>query len=408
MSKLNRARADWVPRVIVSGGGTGGHIFPAVAIADEIKLRYPDAEILFVGAQGRMEMEKVPKAGYQIEGLPIAGLQRKKWWKNFSWPFKVWRSLQQSKAILKRFQPDLAIGTGGYAGGPLLYAAAGKKVPTLILEPNAFAGLANKWLGSRVDKICIAFNGMERYFPPHKLIMTGNPVREQMLQNVVKNKKAIVDQGGTPLSIAKPGVGALGLKQGQGERSRRDKSGGHILLIGGSQGARSLNRALRASAETIAAQPNIHWTWQCGALYIDEYQHCETAKLPNVTITAFIDRMDEAYSRADLIIGRAGAMTIAELTYLGKPSLLVPSPNVAEDHQTVNAKALEKEGATVHMPDRIINDDLAKTAIELINNPNRLNEIGQAAAKMGSPGAVGRIVDEALALIPSPKKVVEV
>ncbi|MEL6667391.1 MAG: undecaprenyldiphospho-muramoylpentapeptide beta-N-acetylglucosaminyltransferase [Bacteroidota bacterium] len=387
MSALTQARKDWAPRIIVSGGGTGGHIFPAVAIANEIKQRHPKAEFLFVGALGRMEMEKVPKAGYAIEGLPIAGLQRKKWWKNFSLPVKLWRSLQQSKSIIKRFRPDLAIGTGGYAGGPLLYAAAGRGIPTLILEPNAFAGLANKWLGNRVDKICIAFEGMENYFPKEKLVMTGNPVREQMLQNVLERQQTLVSQGAMEATSAE---------------TTRARS---ILLIGGSQGARTLNRALRASTAAIAAHPDIQWTWQCGALYIEEYRDCETAQLPNVHITAFIDRMDEAYSQASLVIGRAGAITIAELTYLGKASILVPSPNVAEDHQTVNAKALEKEGATVIVKDENAQAQLVDTAIKLINEPSQLTEIGQAASAMGRPGAVGRIVDEALSLIPiTPKK----
>ncbi|MEM8585952.1 MAG: undecaprenyldiphospho-muramoylpentapeptide beta-N-acetylglucosaminyltransferase [Bacteroidota bacterium] len=381
MPAKNQARTNWAPRVIVSGGGTGGHIFPAVAIANEIKHRYADAEFLFVGAKGRMEMEKVPKAGYAIEGLPIAGLQRKKWWKNLSLPLKIWQSLRQSKSIIERFRPDLVIGTGGYAGGPVLYAASGLGIPTLILEPNAFAGLANKWLGKRVDKVCIAFKNMDRYFPKEKLVMTGNPVREQMLRSALSTSAT-----------------ALGT----------DKRNKEILLIGGSQGARTLNRALRASTAAIAAHPETYWTWQCGALYIDEYKDCETARLPNVEIKAFIDRMDEAYGQADLVIGRAGAITIAELTYLGKASILVPSPNVAEDHQTVNAKALEKEGATVIIRDADAQADLVSSAISLVADSDRLGSIAQAAKSMGRPGAVARIVDEAINLIPVTSKTVAV
>lgn len=381
MPAKNQARTNWAPRVIVSGGGTGGHIFPAVAIANEIKQRYADAEFLFVGAKGRMEMEKVPKAGYAIEGLPIAGLQRKKWWKNLSLPIKIWQSLQQSRSIIKRFRPDLVIGTGGYAGGPVLYAASGLGIPTLILEPNAFAGLANKWLGKRVDKICIAFKGMDRYFPKEKLVMTGNPVREQMLRSALSANATA---------------------------SRADKRDKEILLIGGSQGARTLNRALWASTAAIAARPEIHWTWQCGALYIDEYKDCETAKLPNVQIQAFIDRMDEAYGQADLVIGRAGAITIAELTYLGKASILVPSPNVAEDHQTVNAKALEKEGATAIIKDAAAQADLVNSAISLVTDSDRIRKIAESAKSMGRPGAVARIVDEAINLIPVNSKTVAV
>ena len=367
MSQLTEARTNRALRILVSGGGSGGHIFPAVAIADEIKKRFPDAEFLFVGAKGRMEMQKVPLAGYAIEGLPISGLQRKQLWRNFSWPFKLISSLWKSRSIVKRFRPDIAIGTGGYAGGPVLYVAARRGVPTLILEPNAYAGLANKWLGNKVDKICIAFSGMERFFPSDKLVMTGNPVREAMLDKV------------TPRKVAKPN---------------------QILLIGGSQGARSLNQALRDSTAIIAARPDINWHWQCGAYYYEAYKDCATAQLPNVNITAFIDRMDDAYAQADIVIGRAGAMTIAELCYLGKASVLVPSPNVAEDHQTVNAKALEAEAATVLVRDDEAKEKLANTVIEILDDADRLNTIAKAAKELAQAGAVGRIADEALALIP--------
>ncbi|MEM7575078.1 MAG: undecaprenyldiphospho-muramoylpentapeptide beta-N-acetylglucosaminyltransferase [Bacteroidota bacterium] len=367
MSQLDQARTDRALRILVSGGGSGGHIFPAVAIADELKRRFPEAEFLFVGAKGRMEMQKVPLAGYTIEGLPISGLHRKQWWRNLGLPFKLLRSLWQSRTIVKRFQPDVAIGTGGYAGGPVLYMAAKLGVPTMILEPNAFAGLANKWLGNKVDKICIAFNGMERFFPKEKLVRTGIPVREAMLDKVVEKPAGTTQQ---------------------------------ILLIGGSQGAGSLNQALRESTATIAARPKIKWTWQCGAYYYKAFKDCATAQLPNVNITAFIDSMDEAYSQADLVIGRAGAITIAELCYLGKASVLVPSPNVAEDHQTVNAEALAAEQATVLVRDHDAKEQLAPTVIEILDAPNRLQAIAAAAKQQAQPGAVSRIVDEALLLIP--------
>ena len=359
-------------RFIVSGGGTGGHIFPAIAIADELRRLRPDSEFLFVGAQGKMEMEKVPAAGYRIEGLWISGLQRRLTLDNLSFPVKVLNSLFRSRTILEDFRPDVVIGTGGYAGGPVLYAAARQGIPTLIQEPNAFAGLANKWLGGKVDKICVAFAGMAKFFPEEKLIVTGNPVREQLLERA-KQLAVQKDPHGRPT----------------------------VLLMGGSGGARTLNEAMAAATDEIAARPEVQWVWQCGKFYLEQFRDCATAALPNVTITAFLDRMDEAYANADLVIGRAGSTTIAEIEYLGKASILVPSPWVAEDHQTKNAEALTGRGAAVLVADKDANEKLVPAALELMDDPARRDTLGAAAREQAKPGAVTRIAREVLSLIPA-------
>ncbi|THH41895.1 undecaprenyldiphospho-muramoylpentapeptide beta-N-acetylglucosaminyltransferase [Neolewinella litorea] len=356
------------PRFVISGGGTGGHVFPAIAIADELRRLRPEAEFLFVGAKGRMEMEKVPAAGYRIEGLWISGLQRNFTIDNLSFPVKVLSSLFRSRTLLNEFRPDVVIGTGGYAGAPVLYAAARMGIPTLIQEPNAFAGLANKWLGKRVDKICVAFGGMAKFFPAHKLIITGNPVREQLLDRA---RELTLD--GPPT----------------------------VLLMGGSGGARSLNEAMAASTEQIGARPQVQWIWQCGKHYLATYADCATARLPNVTITAFLDKMDEAYARAQVVIGRAGSTTIAEIEYLGKPAILVPSPWVAEDHQTKNAEALTRSEAALLVPDGQVKDRLVSEALALLDDPARRDRLGRNARALSKPGAVNRIATEALNLIPS-------
>ena len=365
-------------RVIVSGGGTGGHIFPAIAIADELKRLRPGTEFLFVGAEGKMEMEKVPRAGYKIVGLPITGLQRRLTLANLAFPFRVLASVLKSRSLVKEFRPDVVVGTGGYAGGPVLYAAAKLKVPTLIQEPNAFAGLANKWLGDHVRTICVAFPDMGRYFPAEKLVITGNPVREEMLRN------------------------AAAKRSGGRADVRKD-----ILLMGGSGGAKSLNEAMRASTEAIGARPRVQWKWQCGKNYLATYRGCETARLPNVTISAFIDDMAEAYGAADVVIGRAGSTTIAEIQFLGMPTILVPSPWVAEDHQTKNAEALTDADAALLVPDAEVETRLVKTVFDLIDDPRALAALGHNAKKMAQPGAVTRIAEEVLRLVET-KTVTEV
>lgn len=350
-------------RFILSGGGTGGHIFQAIAIADELKQRYPDADFLFVGATGKMEMEKVPQAGYKIVGLPITGLQRKLSWQNLLFPIRLLRSIWQSRKIIRDFQPDAAIGTGGYAGGPVIYAAAKMGIPTLIHEPNAFGGLANKWLSKYVDVVCVGFPGMERFFPAQKIVVTGNPVRESLLDNAA--------------TIAK----------------HKTEQTQNILLMGGSGGAKSLNEAMRANTAAIAAQPSVQWVWQCGKYYFEEFKDCETAQLPNVRISAFLDKMDEAYGQADLVIGRSGATTIAEIQYLGKPSILVPSPWVADDHQTKNAEALLQREAALLVADAEAVSHLIPTALALVGNRNQLLVLATAVAAMKQSAAVEKIVD---------------
>ncbi|MEM9525191.1 MAG: undecaprenyldiphospho-muramoylpentapeptide beta-N-acetylglucosaminyltransferase [Bacteroidota bacterium] len=368
-------------RIIVSGGGTGGHIYPAIAIADELKRLRPEAKFLFVGAEGKMEMEKVPMAGYEIVGLPIRGLERKLSLANLSFPFRVVASLWKSWSVMKSFRPDVVVGTGGYAGGPILYAAAKMGVPTLIQEPNAFAGLANKWLGNQVDKICVAFTGMGKFFPEEKLVITGNPVREEMLRRVVAATKRPKDQK-------------------------------TILLMGGSGGARSLNEAMRDSTEQLRARPQVQWTWQCGKLYYEAFKDCAAAQLPNVSVSAFIDDMETAYTKADIVIGRAGSTTIAEIQFLGKPTILVPSPWVAEDHQTMNAKALTEENAAVLVADKDTKGKLVDTVYGLLDDADQLQSLSRNASAMAQTGAVTRIAEEVLNLIssaaasggPSPQK----
>jgi UDP-N-acetylglucosamine--N-acetylmuramyl-(pentapeptide) pyrophosphoryl-undecaprenol N-acetylglucosamine transferase len=360
-------------RIIVSGGGTGGHIYPAIAIADELKRLRPDTEFLFVGAAGKMEMKKVPMAGYEIKGLWISGLRRKLTIDNLSFPFKVIHSLWTSRKIIKAFKPDVVVGTGGYAGGPILYVAAKMGVPTLIQEPNAFAGLANKWLGKHMDKICVAFPGMEKFFPKEALVETGNPVRETMLERVVATTRPPEHQT-------------------------------TILLMGGSGGARSMNEALRDNTELLGARPQVQWTWQCGTAYYEAFKDCASAQLPNVTISAFIDDMEQAYAKADVVIGRAGSTTIAEIQFLGKPAILVPSPWVAEDHQTMNARALTERDAAVLVADKDLSEQLVPTVYELIDNETRRKELGLNARAMAQIGAVTRIANEVLNLIPSSPK----
>jgi len=385
-------------RVIVSGGGTGGHIYPAIAIADELKRLRPGTEFLFVGATGKMEMEKVPMAGYKIVGLPIRGLQRKLSLANLSFPFRLITSLWQSRGIIKNFRPDVVVGTGGYAGGPILYVAAKTGVPTLIQEPNAFAGLANKWLGKRVDKICVAFAGMEKFFPKEKLVVTGNPVREENLSPPGPPKGGEVSSEGTcnKESVQQPA-----------NRSVVDLpppfggARGGVLLMGGSGGARSLNEAMRDGTELIRARPRVRWMWQCGKFYYEAFKDCATAKLDNVTISAFIDDMESAYAAADIVIGRAGSTTIAEIQFLGKPTILVPSPWVAEDHQTMNARALTERNAAVLVADKDANDKLVPTVLDLVDREDRRKELSANARSMAQPGAVTRIANEVLNLISS-------
>ena len=362
-------------KVIVSGGGTGGHIFPAIAIANKLKEQHPDAKFLFVGAEGRMEMEKVPAAGYEIEGLWISGLQRKLFSpKNLSFPFKVLSSVSRSKRILKRFKPDVAIGVGGFASGPLLYAASKKRIPTLIQEQNSFPGITNKLLAKRVDKICVAYENMERWFPKEKIIRTGNPVREEVVKLEGKRERAL-------------------------EHFKLDPNKKTVLVIGGSLGARTVNRAVAAGLEKFKAA-GIQVVWQTGKGYIDQAQEdLKGFDYDGVKATAFITQMDYAYAAADVVISRAGAMSISELCLVRRPSILVPSPNVAEDHQTKNAMALVNHNAALLVKDKDAAEQLVDEVLKLVQDDAARGKLESNIAGLAFENSVEAIAGEVLNLV---------
>ena len=363
-----------INRVILSGGGTGGHIFPALSIANEIKKRYPDTEILFVGALGRMEMEKIPAAGYKIVGLPIMGFPRKPGLKIFTFFKKLFQSASMAKKIVNEFNPEIAIGVGGFASGPILRAAANQKIPTLIQEQNSYAGITNKILGRKVNSICVAYDNMDRFFPSKKIILTGNSVRENLLTNIQNKNEALEYFGLTG-----------------NERV--------ILIVGGSLGARSINNAVLKNLEVIA-KSGVQVIWQTGAIYFEKIQTEIQGKRPeNLQVHKFLSRMDLAYSSANVVISRAGAGTISELCLVGKPAILIPSPNVSEDHQTKNALALVDKDAAVMITDAEIDKNLFQVAFDLVNN----NELCQLMATnikiLAKPEATKTIVDEVEKLI---------
>jgi len=361
-------------KIIISGGGTGGHVFPAIAIADAIKKIRPDAEILFVGAKGKIEMEKVPKAGYPIEGLWISGFHRKLTLRNLLFPLKLLTSLWNARRIVARFKPDAAVGVGGYASGPLLRAATSRGIPALLQEQNSFAGVTNRLLAAKAKKICVAYDKMERYFPAEKIVLTGNPVRRDLANLQV--------------------TAAEGLKYFDLDAGKKT-----IFVFGGSLGARSINEAMAANAELLGRQSDIQVLWQVGSLYYETYKDCATARLPNVRLRPFIDRMDMAYAMADLVICRAGALTISELCLVGKAALLIPSPNVAEDHQTKNAKALVEKEAALLLPDRDAKELIVAQAIQLLINEPQLEKLRQNIRQLARPDAADRIAEEVLKLI---------
>jgi len=359
-------------KFIISGGGTGGHIFPAIAIANELKKMQPNAEFLFVGAKGRMEMEKVPAAGYKIVGLWISGLQRKLTLSNLSFPFKVIASIIKARKIINEFKPDAVIGTGGYASGPTLRAAASKGIPTLIQEQNSYPGITNKLLSKRVNKICVAYEGLERFFPKEKIIFTGNPVRQDIKSIEEKRQEAI---------------SFFGLNENKKT----------ILIIGGSLGARTINEAIGSGLKELS-ENNIQVIWQTGKSYIETARQ-QAQGLSNVKVFDFISRMDLAYASADCIISRAGASSVSEIQLVGKPCILVPSPNVAEDHQTKNAMALVKTKAAIMVKDDDAKNELIKKVIELINNNQLQQELKNNISKMAMPNAAEQIAKEILNLI---------
>lgn len=357
-------------RFILSGGGTGGHIYPAIAIADELKKRHPDAEFLFVGAEDRMEMEKVPQAGYDIEGLWITGLQRKLTLKNFMFPFKLISSLLKAGKIIKKFRPDAVIGTGGFASGPTLRVAAGRGIPCVLQEQNSYAGITNKLLKDKVAKICVAYDNMENFFPADKIVKTGNPVRGDLVENFKDKSEALY-------------------------HFRLDSQKSTLLILGGSLGARRINQLVAKNLDFFKKQ-DIQLIWQCGKLYIEEYKKYAS---DTVKVLDFVNRMDYAYSAADTIISRAGAGSVSELCIVGKPVIFIPSPNVAEDHQTKNAQALVSENAAIMIRETDLDEQFKAQFTELHQNEDKQKELGANIKKLALPNATSDIVDEILKLV---------
>ena len=358
-------------RIILSGGGTGGHIYPAISIANELKSRYPDSEFLFVGAKDKMEMEKVPQAGYNIEGLWISGIQRKLTVKNLSFPFKLISSLLKSRRIIKKFQPDVAIGTGGFASGPLLQMAVSKGIPSLIQEQNSYPGITNKILSKKAKKICVAYDGLERFFPKDKIVKTGNPVRQDIL-NI--EGKAIEAKDFFKLKHNKT----------------------TLLVLGGSLGARRINQLINDKLEFFQTQ-NVQIVWQCGKLYYEQYKHHDGNN--DVQVHAFLNKMDYAYAAADIIISRAGASSVSELCIAGKPVIFIPSPNVAEDHQTKNAMAVVNNDAALLIKESDLEVDFENKFSQLIASQDRQKQLGENIKKLALVDATKQIVNEIESLI---------
>ena len=362
-------------RVIVSGGGTGGHIFPAVSIANAIKAEYPDAEILFVGAEGRMEMQRVPAAGYKIIGLPIAGFDRKNLLKNVVVLYKIAKSQWKARKIIKEFRPHVVVGVGGYASGPTLKTAGQMGIPTLIQEQNSYAGVTNKLLAKSAKKICVAYDGMERFFPAEKIIKTGNPVRQNLLDAKVTKADATESFGLDPKKRT-------------------------VLVIGGSLGARTVNESILQHIEDIRGAKNVQFIWQTGKYYSEEI-HMALAKedpAENMKVTDFISNMDNAYAAADLVISRAGASSISELCLLKKPCILVPSPNVAEDHQTKNALALSTKGAAIFVKDSDARNELIPLALKTVVDDAQLASLSENVGKLAYHDSAKKIADEVVKL----------
>ena len=358
-------------RVIVSGGGTGGHIFPAVSIANAIKRQHPEAEILFVGAQGRMEMQRVPAAGYKIEGLPVRGLVRPLWSpKNLGVMMDFMKSKKMVKQIIRDFKPQVAVGVGGYASAPTLNAAYSMGIPCLIQEQNSYAGVTNKSLAKKAQKVCVAYSGMERFFPADKIIMTGNPVRQNLLDNQVTKEKARESFGLAP-----------------------DKK--TVLIIGGSLGAKTVNESVLAHLDEIR-NSNVQLIWQTGKYYSQSIAEAlsQTDEVPNMKVMDFISSMDNAYAAADIVVSRAGASSISELCLLGKPCILVPSPNVAEDHQTKNAMALSTKDAAIFIADKDAREQLIGVALKTVEDDVKLASLSENVKKLAFHNSADVIAEE--------------
>ena len=362
------------PKIILSGGGTGGHIYPAIAIANAIKAKYPNAEFLFVGAKGKMEMEKVPEAGYKIEDLWISGLQRKLTLKNLSFPLKVISSLLKAKSILRNFKPDVVIGTGGFASGPMLKQASSNKIPTLIQEQNSYAGITNKLLAKTVKKVCVAYEGMEKFFPKDKIVLTGNPVRNEVVEIEGKREQAFEFFGLNPNKKT-------------------------ILVVGGSLGSLAINNAIKSKLQNII-DADVQLIWQTGKTTFAEM---DVAAKPftekGVKAHQFINKMDLAYAAADMVISRAGAIAVSELCLVGKPIILVPLPHAAEDHQRKNAEALVNHNAAVIVTDKEANQTLVEKALEILSNENQSKKLAENILRLAIKDSAEIIANEALKLI---------
>lgn len=358
-------------KFILSGGGTGGHIYPAIAIANELKLRFPDCEILFVGAQDKMEMQKVPQAGYAIEGLWIAGIQRKLTLQNMMFPLKLVSSLWKSRKIIKKFKPDAVIGTGGFASGPLLQVANSNNIPTVIQEQNSYPGITNKILSKKANAICVAYENLERFFPKDKIVFTGNPVRQDLLDSDSKTQEGI-------------------------SYFKLDANKKTLLILGGSLGARRVNQLIEKELDFLLAS-GVQVFWQCGKLYFEEYKKYNDKQ--NVQVVSFIDRMDLIYAAADFVISRAGASSVSELCLVGKPTTFIPSPNVAEDHQTKNAKAIVDKKGAILLKENELDDKFETTFSDLISNENLQKQLSQNIKSLAKPNATKDIVEEIIKLI---------
>lgn len=358
------------PRFIISGGGTGGHIYPAVAIANELKSRFPEAEFLFVGAKDKMEMQKVPQAGYAIKGLWISGIQRKLTLDNAMFPFKLLSSMWNSFRIIKSFKPDVVIGTGGFASGAVLKVASMLHIPTVIQEQNSYPGITNKLLAKKANKICVAYENLERFFPKDKMILTGNPVRQDLINEASKSE-----------AIA---------------YFKLDANKKTLLVLGGSLGARRINQLIEKELDFLLSQ-NIQIIWQCGKLYWNDYSKYNEKE--NVQVVAFIDRMDLVYAAADIIISRSGASSVSELCIVGKPTIFIPSPNVAEDHQTKNAKAISDKNGAFLIRESELEAQFETVFSDLISNESKQTELSQNIKKLAKPNATKDIVEEIVKLI---------
>ncbi len=359
------------PKFILSGGGTGGHIYPAIAIANELKARFPQAEFLFVGAKDKMEMQKVPQAGYKIRGLWIAGLQRKLTFDNTLFPVKLITSLLKARRILAEFKPDVVIGTGGFASGPLLQVASFADIPSVIQEQNSYPGITNKLLSKKANKICVAYEGLQRFFPKEKMILTGNPVRQDLIDIADKRQEAI-------------------------DYFKLDPSRKTLLVLGGSLGARRINQLIAKELVSFEAQ-GIQVIWQCGKLYLEQYQHFN--EKANVQVLAFIDRMDLVYAAADVVISRAGASSVSELCIVGKPVVFIPSPNVAEDHQTKNAQAIVDKGGAILIRESELDTQFAGIFSKLLSDENLQKHLSENIRKLAKVNATKDIVEEIVKLI---------